>query len=713
MTERNLDGLAINTLRFLAVDAVQHAESGHPGLPMGAAAMAYVAWTRFLRHNPSNPKWPDRDRFVLSAGHGSMLLYALLHLTGYDLPLEQIKRFRQWGSTTPGHPESHLTPGVEATTGPLGQGIANAVGMAIAEAHLAARFNRPGHNVIDHATYVIASDGDMMEGVQSEACSLAGHLRLGKLIVLYDANAVSLAGSTSITFTENVGARFAAYGWDVQQLDDGNDLAAVDKALRHAQQAADRPSLIVVRTILGYGAPHKQGTFQAHGSPLGADEVRAAKQNLGWPLEPAFFIPDEVRTLFRTALERGRVLEQEWRGRLSAYLTAFPDLSAELTRRLTGDLPHGWDANLPTFSDAPKGLATRKASEATLQSLAATLPELVGGSADLDPSTFTWLEGKGDFEPASLAKEGAQGAVGGVWSFAGRNLHFGVREHGMGSIVNGLGYHGGFIPYGATFLVFSDYMRPPVRLSALARLGSIWVYTHDSVGLGEDGPTHQPVEHLIALRAIPGLLVIRPGDANETVWAWRTAIQNRHRPTAIVLTRQSVPILDRSTYASADGLMRGAYMLNPVSEASSLPDVILIASGSEVQHIVGAESALAAKGIRARLVSMPCWELFEEQTAEYRESILPASVTARLAVEAGRSLGWERWVGSDGATVSLDRYGASAPGDVVMRELGFSTDRVMRTAEVLVAAERKKRGRGVSGQRRPRTKSPPAGRRPT
>ena len=691
MTERNLDELAINTLRFLAVDAVQHADSGHPGLPMGAAAMAYLAWTRFLRHNPSNPEWPDRDRFVLSAGHGSMLLYALLHLTGYDLSLEQIKRFRQWGSLTPGHPESHLTPGVEATTGPLGQGIANAVGMAIAEANLAARFNRPGYELIDHFTYVIASDGDMMEGVQSEACSLAGHLRLGKLIVLYDANAVTLAGSTSVTFTEDVGARFAAYGWDVQHVDDGNDLAAVDKALRHAQQVADRPSLIVVRTILGYGAPHKQGTFQAHGSPLGADEVRAAKQNLGWPVEPAFFIPDEAHALFRTALERGRVLEQEWRVRLSAYLAAFPDFGRELTRRLAGELPHGWDTNLPTFSDAP-GLATRKASEATLQSLAATLPELMGGSADLDPSTFTWLKAQGDFEPASRSKDGAQGTIGSFWSFAGRNLHFGVREHCMGAIVNGLGYHGGFIPYGATFLVFSDYMRPPVRLSALARLGSIWVYTHDSVGLGEDGPTHQPVEHLIALRAIPDLFVIRPADANETVWAWRIAIQNRHRPTAMVLTRQNVPIINRSTYASADGLMRGAYVLNPVSETSSPPDVILIASGSEVQHIVGAEPALAAKGIRARLVSMPCWELFAEQPVEYRESVLPSSVTARLAVEAGRSLGWERWVGGDGAMVSLDRYGASAPGDVVMREFGFTPDHVVRTAEALVAAKRKKSG---------------------
>jgi len=693
MTERNLDELAINTIRFLCVDAVQHAGSGHPGLPMGAAAMAYVVWTRFLRHNPSDPKWPDRDRFVLSAGHGSMLLYSLLYLTGYDVSLEQIKRFRQWGSLTPGHPESHLTPGVEATTGPLGQGIANAVGMAIAETHLAARFNRPGHEIINHFTYVIASDGDMMEGVQSEACSLAGHLRLGKLIALYDQNAVSLAGSTSVTFTENVGARFAAYGWHVQQVDDGNDLAVVDKALRAAQQAADQPSLIVVRTILGYGAPHKQGTFQAHGSPLGPDEVRAAKQNLGWPVEPAFFIPDKARSHFRSALERGAALEQDWRRRLAEYVAAFPDLGAELTRRLAGELPRGWDADLPTFPADPKGLATRKASESTLQSLVAKLPGLVGGSADLDPSTFTWLKAQGDFEPSSLPKDGAQGVIGGVWGFAGRNLHFGVREHGMGAIVNGLAYHGGVIPYGATFLVFSDYMRPPVRLSALARLGSIWVYTHDSIGLGEDGPTHQPVEHLIALRAIPDLLVIRPADANETVWAWWVAIQNRHRPTALAFTRQNVPTLDRSIYASAEGLVCGAYVLNPPSEASQRPDIILIATGSEVQHIVGAEPVLATKGIKARLVSMPCWELFEEQPAEYRERVLPSSVTARLAVEAGRSLGWERWVGACGATVSLDRYGASAPGDIVMRELGFTTDRVVRTAEGLVAAAREKSGR--------------------
>jgi transketolase len=536
MSGPELDRLSINTIRFLSVDAVQQANSGHPGLPMGAAGMAYVLWTRHLRHNPTNPGWPDRDRFVLSAGHGSMLLYALLHLTGYDLPLDQIKRFRQWDSMTPGHPERNLTPGVEATTGPLGQGLGNAVGMAMAEAHLAARFNRPGHSVIDHRTYVIASDGDMMEGVQSEACSLAGDLQLGKLIVLYDDNGITLSGTTSITFREDVGARFTAYGWHVQRVEDGNDLTAVDTALRQAQQIADRPSLLMVRTIIGFGAPHKQGTFHAHGAPLGPDEVRAAKENLGWPVEPAFLIPDEARVHLRSAVERGARAEEQWRHRLEAYAAAFPDLGRELKWRLAGDLPPRWEADLPTFVSDPKGLATRKASEATLLALAARLPDLVGGSADLDPSTLTALEGQGDFQPASVSKAGVQGAVGGVWSPAGRNVHFGVREHGMGAIVNGLAYHGGFVPYGSTFLVFSDYMRPAVRLSALSRLGSIWVYTHDSVGLGEDGPTHQPVEHFLALRAIPDLLFIRPGDANETVWAWRVAIRNRRRPTALALT---------------------------------------------------------------------------------------------------------------------------------------------------------------------------------
>jgi len=684
MAEASLDDRGINTIRFLSVDAVQRANSGHPGMPMGAAAMAYVLWTRFLRHSPSNPRWPDRDRFVLSAGHASMLLYSLLHLTGYDLGLEQIQRFRQWGSATPGHPESHLTPGVEATTGPLGQGISNAVGMAMAEAQLAARFNRPGHEIIDHRTYVMASDGDMMEGVESEACSLAGHLRLGKLIVLYDSNHVSLSGTTSITFTENVGARFTSYGWHVQSLDDGNDLGAVDKALRDAVGVPDRPSLIVARTILGFGAPHKQGTYQAHGSPLGADEVRAAKQNLGWPLEPAFFIPEDVRAHFRSAIDRGKSLEQEWGGRLGAYRAAFSSLASELTRRLDGELPPGWDADLPAFPTDPKGQATRKASEATLQKLAANVPELVGGSADLEESTYTTLKGEGDFESPSMSSAGTQGAAGGVWGFAGRNVHFGVREHGMGAIVNGFAYHGGFIPFSSTFLSFLDYMRAPVRLSALARLGAIWVYTHDSIAVGEDGPTHQPVEHFVGLRSIPDLLFIRPADANETLWAWKVAIQNRHRPTALALTRQAVPTLDRSLYASAEGLTHGAYVLNARSGAARAPDVILIATGSEVQLIVGAEARLSAAGIRVRLVSMPSWELFEEQSSEYRESVLPSAVTARVAVEAGRSLGWERWVGARGSILALDRYGASAPGEVVMKELGFTTDRVVQAAAALL-----------------------------
>jgi transketolase len=680
--ELDLDRRAIDTIRFLSVDAVQHANSGHPGLPMGAAAMAYVLWTRFLRHSPATPAWPDRDRFVLSAGHGSMLLYSLLHLTGYDLPMEQIKKFRQWESRTPGHPEFGMTAGVEATTGPLGQGIANAVGMAMAEAHLAARFNRPGHEIVDHRTYVLASDGDMMEGVQSEACSLAGHLRLGKLIVLYDDNRISLSGTTSLTFTEDVAARFASYGWHVQSVADGNDLAAVDKALRGAQ-AGERPSLIAVRTMIGFGAPHKQGTYQAHGSPLGPDEVRAAKQNLGWPLEPAFLVPDEVGAHFRAAVERGRTLEQGWRRRLAAYTAAFPEPGAELTRRLAGELPSGWDARVPAFPADAKGLATRKASEATLQALAPSLPELVGGSADLEESTFTTLKGAGDFEPPSLPHADAQGAAGGDWSFAGRNIHFGVREHAMGAIVNGLAYHGGFVPYGSTFLTFADYMRPPIRLSALSHLGSIWVYTHDSIGVGEDGPTHQPVEHLIALRAIPNLLVIRPGDANETVWAWRVAIQNRHRPTVLALTRQGLPTLDRSVYAPAEGLTRGAYVLNPSASATP-PDLILIATGSEVPLIVSAAARLGAAGVAVRLVSMPSWELFAEQPADYRERVLPASVTARVAVEAGRSLGWERWVGSRGAIVSIDRYGASAPGDVVMKQLGLTADHVVQAAEAVL-----------------------------
>jgi transketolase len=644
--------------------------------------MAYVLWHRFLRHNPANPNWYDRDRFVLSGGHGSMLLYALLHLTGYEsMPLEEVMSFRQWGSRTPGHPESHLTPGVETTTGPLGQGLSNAVGLAMAEAHLAARFNRPGLEVVHHFTYVIASDGDLMEGVASEACSLAGHLRLGRLVVLYDDNKISLAGTTSLTFTEDAGQRFAAYGWHVQRVTDGNDLDAVEHALKAAQGVTDQPSIILVRTIIGYGAPNKQNTFEVHGSPLGPDELKAAKENLNWPVEPPFLIPGEALENYRQALERGKKWEEDWRMRLDAYTQAHPQLAAEFRRRMAGELPPAWETAIPTFSPDPKGLATRKASEMVLQSLATRLPELMGGSADLNPSTFTVLKGQGDFQSTTNPQDGAQGASGGAWGYEGRNLHFGVREHGMGAAVNGLALHGGFIPYGATFLVFSDYMRPTIRLSAIMKIGSIWVFTHDGIGLGEDGPTHQAVEHYAALRAIPDLLFIRPCDANETGWAWRVAIENRHRPTVLALTRQNVPTLDRTNLAPADGLRQGAYVLNPHVQD---PDLILMATGSEVQHIVAAEKSLAEKGVKTRLVSMPCWELLEEQTVEYRESVLPATVKARLAVETGVTLGWHKWVGERGATITLDRYGASAPAGVLMKQFGFTADNVVEKALALV-----------------------------
>ena len=681
MGTADLESRAINTIRFLAADAVQAANSGHPGLPMGAAAMAYVLWTRHLRHDPAHPAWPDRDRFILSAGHGSMLLYALLHLTGYDLSLEAIRNFRQWGSKTPGHPEVHHTAGVEATTGPLGQGLADALGFAMAEAHLAARFNRPGHTVVDHATYVLASDGDLMEGVTSEACSLAGHLRLGKLVVLYDDNRISLAGSTHLDFSEDVGARFRAYGWHVHDVPDGNDLDAIDGALTLARREPDRPSLLRVRTTIGFGAPKKAGTFEAHGSPLGEPELRAAKEKLGWPLEPSFWIPPDVLAHFRTALGRGTERRQEWEARVQRWAAANPDLGAEFRRRMAGELPSGWEVDLPSFEADPKGVATRKASETVMQKLAARLPELFGGSADLNPSTLTWLKGAGDFEPKDAPHDAVQGEVGGPWGYEGRNVHFGVREHAMGSAVNGLALHGGFIPYGSTFLVFSDYMRPAIRLSALMELGTVWVFTHDGIGVGEDGPTHQPVEHYVALRAIPGLLFLRPCDANETAEAWRIAIANRHRPTCLALTRQNVPTLDRSRFAPASGATRGAYVLNP---DVTQPDLVLMATGSEVQYIVGAEPILTARGRKVRLVSMPSWELFEEQPAAYRDAVLPPAVAARVAVETGRSLGWHRWVGTRGAVLGLDRFGASAPGPQVARELGFTVDRVVALAlEVL------------------------------
>lgn len=676
----DLDRSCVDTIRFLAVDMVEEAASGHPGLPMGAAPMAYVLWSRLLRHSPSDPRWWDRDRFVLSAGHGSALLYALLHLTGYDLPLDQLRRFRGWGSSTPGHPESHLTSGVEATTGPLGQGVANGLGMAIAEAHLAARYNRPGHDIIGHWTYVLASDGDLMEGVQSEACSLAGHLGLGRLIVLYDNNHVTLSGSTSITFTEDVLARHRAYGWHVQEVADGNDLVAIERALRTARDTSDRPSLISVQTVIGYGAPDKEGTFQAHGSPLGRDEVLKAKRRLGWPSDPPFHIPADALARFRGAIDRGRELASSWRARFAAYTSAHPDLGRELVRRFDEELPEAWANGLPEFAADAKGMATRKASEVVLQQLAERVPEVVGGSGDLDPSTYTWLKHDGDFESPSRSSQNAQGTAGGGWSYGGRNIHFGIREHAMAAAVNGLAYHGGFIPFGATFLVFSDYMRPAIRLAALANLRSIFVFTHDSIGLGEDGPSHQPIEQLAALRAIPNLLVIRPSDANETRWAWRVAIEQRTRPTALVLTRQPVPTLDRSIYSPAELLQRGAYVLR----SDEQPDLILIASGSEVGLIVAAEPILRVAGVRVRLVSMPCWRLFEEQSADYRESVLPSAVTARLAVEAASPFGWERWTGSRGTIVGIDRFGASAPGEVVLENLGFTVDAVAQRALALV-----------------------------
>ncbi len=678
-TTRQLDQLCINTIRFLAVDAIQKANSGHPGLPMGAAPMAYVLWTRHLKHNPTNPQWSNRDRFVLSGGHGSMLLYALLHLTGYDVSLDDIKQFRQWGSRTPGHPERGVAPGVETTTGPLGQGFGNGVGMAIAEKFLAARYNRPGFDIVNHYTYAIVSDGDLMEGVSHEAASLAGHLKLGKLIYLYDDNRISLAGTTSLSFTEDRAKRFEAYGWQTIAVEDGNDLAAIDGAIRAAQAETERPSLILVRTIIGYGAPHKQNTFQVHGAPLGADEVKAAKEHLGWQLEPTFHIPADALAHFRTALDSGKQAEAEWNARFAAYAQAYPDLAREFEQVMRGDLPPGWDADIPTFPPDAKGLATRAAGGKVLNALAPKIPTLIGGSADLNPSTNTAMKGLGDFEPPQFDVQSAQGLVGGGTSYAGRNLHLGVREHAMGALANGMAAHGGVIPFTATFFTFSDYMRPTIRLAAMMGLHVIYVFTHDSVGVGEDGPTHQPVEQLAALRAIPHLVVIRPGDANEVAVAWRVAIEARG-PVALILTRQNVAVIDRAQYASAEGLRRGAYIL---ADAPN-PAVILIASGSEVPLVIGAQKKLAEQGIAARIVSMPSWELFDAQPQEYRDAVLPPTRRARLAVEAGVTQGWHKYVGSDGDVIGVDRFGASAPFGVIFDQFGLTVDNVVARASKLV-----------------------------
>ena len=678
----DLDRICVNSIRALSIDAVQKANSGHPGMPLGAAPMAYVLWTRFLRHNPSNPAWWDRDRFILSAGHGSMLLYSLLHLTGYDLPLEQIKQFRQWESRTPGHPERGHVPGVEVTTGPLGQGFANGVGMAIAEAYLAARYNRPDHEIINHYTYAIAGDGDLMEGVTSEAASMAGQLKLGKLIYLYDDNRICLAGATSLSFSEDRAARFEAYGWQTLMVEDGNDLDSIQRAIEAAQAESNRPSLILVRTQIGYGSPHKQGSFESHGSPLGAEEVKLTKKNLGWPDEEPFSLPQEAVGFFRKAVESGREAESQWNIRFAKYAETFPELAREFQQVMGGELPADWTATLPSFPADAKGMATRSASGKVLNAIAPILPTLVGGSADLNPSTQTVIKNGGDFQNPQYQPKDVQGATGGEWSYQGRNLHFGVREHAMGAMANGMAAHGGMLPYTATFFVFSDYMRPPMRLAALMELGVIFVFTHDSIGVGEDGPTHQPIEQLAALRAIPGLAVIRPCDANETAVAWRVAIESRRQPVSLVFTRQDTPTLDRSRYASADGLRQGAYILEDPQDQK--PELILIATGSEVNLILAAQQKLAEKGIAARTVSMPSWELFDAQPKEYRDTILPPSIRPRLAVEAGISQGWCKYVGDQGDILGLDRFGASAPGKIVFEKFGFTVDNVVARACKLI-----------------------------
>ncbi|MBI4512517.1 MAG: transketolase [Gemmatimonadetes bacterium] len=660
---RDLDELCVNTIRFLAVDAVEKAGSGHPGTPLGAAPMAYVLWDRFLRHDPADPNWPNRDRFILSAGHASALLYALLHLTGYDLPLDELKRFRQWGSKTPGHPEYGHTPGVEATTGPLGQGFAMGVGMALAERFHAQCFNRPGFPLVDHTTYAVVSDGDLMEGVSSEAASLAGTLGLGRLIYLYDDNHISIEGETDLAFTEDVRRRFEAYGWQVLRVADGNDLEGVAAALRAAREDAARPSLIIVRTHIGYGSP-KEDTAAAHGEPLGPEASRVTKERFGWPVEPDFHIPEQARAHLRKAVERGRRWEGEWGELRARYREERPDLAECFQRQVQGELPDGWDAEIPRFSPEDGPMATRSASGKVLNALSERLPELIGGSADLAPSTKTLLLGYGDL---------------GFDSDCARNIHFGVREHAMGAIVNGMALHGGVLPYGATFLVFSDYMRPPLRLAALMGVRAIFIFTHDSIALGEDGPTHQPVEQLASLRAIPDFRVLRPADANETAAAWRVAVESR-KPVALVLTRQKVPVLDPDAYAIEDGVRKGAYVL---AECEGKPDVILIATGSEVHLALGAKEKLDRLGTRARVVSMPSWDLFEEQPREVRERVLPSDVRARLAVEAAAPFGWRRWVGDAGEVIGVERFGASAPGTENLRRYGFTVDNVVERAQAL------------------------------
>lgn len=665
-----LDQLCINTIRTLSLDAVQKAKSGHPGLPLGAAPMAYVLWTKFLRHNPKNPKWENRDRFLLSAGHGSMLLYSLLHLTGYDLPLDELKNFRQWGSKTPGHPEYGMTPGVEITTGPLGQGFANGVGMAMGAAHLRAKFNKENFPLLDSYVYAIVSDGDLMEGVAAEAASLAGHLKLGKLIYLYDDNQVTIEGFTSLAFSEDVPKRFEALGWHTSTVKDGNDLAEIEAAIREAQAVEDKPSLISVKTVIGFGMP-TQGTRKAHSDAPGDDAVRETKRHLGWPEDKEFYIPEEVSAHFGKAVERGEQLENEWRELVEKYKAEFDVEGREWSSMVSGELPADWEDHLPTFADA-KPIATRVASGEVINALAKVIPALIGGSADLGVSNNTDIKDGGSFSPDN---------------YSGRILHFGVREHGMGAALTGIALNGGLIPYGGTFMTFSDYMRASVRLAALSEVQVVYVFTHDSIGLGEDGPTHQPIEQLAALRAIPHLFVIRPADPAEVSEAWRLAILRRKLPTALALTRQKVDIIDRTKFGAAAGVRQGAYVLAEAEDKDGNavePKLILIATGSEVSLTLSARDTLQSEGVPTRVVSMPCWELFEEQDKAYREKVLPPSVSARLAVEAGVRQGWDRYVGPSGDVISIDRFGASAPGDVALEKLGFNVDNVLAHARALL-----------------------------
>ncbi len=680
---QTLEELCINTIRFLSADSVQQANSGHPGMPMGAAAMAYTLWTKFLRFNPKDPQWFDRDRFVLSAGHGSMLLYSLLYLTGYDLPLEELKRFRQWGSKTPGHPERGHTVGIEVATGPLGQGFGNAVGMAIAQAWFAARFNKPGHTIVDHYTYGICGDGDLMEGISQEAASLAGHLQLGKLIFLYDQNHISLAGGTSLCFTEDVGKRFEAYGWHTHHVERGNDTEEIERAIKGARAEAHKPSLILVHTHIGYGSPKKQDTFEAHGNPLGDEELQAAKKALGWGSMDKFYLPDDAVKFFRQIGSKGAKEQQDWQSKMDAYKKAFPQEAATLNQIMSGKLPENWTADLPKWKPEDKPIATRAAGGQVLNALAKHLPNLMGGSADLNPSTNTALKGEGDFQPPESEGPATQGAVGGVWGYAGRNIAFGVREHAMGAAVNGMAAHGGLLPFSATFLVFSDYMKPSIRLGALSNLKAYYVFTHDSVAVGEDGPTHEPVEQIAGLRAIPNLNVMRPADATETADCWAAAIEH-NGPTLFALSRQNLPHLSRANVRG--DVSKGAYILSEAGGGQ--PEVILIGTGSEVALCMKAqEKLLKDYGVKARVVSMPSWFLFSRQDESYRESVLPKGLKKRITVEAASTYGWERWAGDEGTMIGIDHFGASAPGDQVMKHFGFTAEHVTSAALALLGRQ--------------------------